>query len=96
MLFRSDSMLNETKMRCLYDYFDSQDCFPGIDLSGGVCYFLWNKDYSGKCRIKSIRDSHVSEMERCLLESGNTSFIRFNEAVSILQKVKEVKENSFS
>jgi len=91
-----ESMLSDSKISHLVDYFDSEDCFPGIDLSGGVCYFLWDRDYNGKCEVKTIRNGAESVMERVLIEKGNNSFIRFNEAISILRKVQSKNENSFS
>lgn len=36
--FRNE-MLHDKSICKLVDYFDSNDCFPGVDLSGGVCYF---------------------------------------------------------
>ena len=92
-----DSMLQDNKITRLIDYFDSQDCFPGIDISGGVCYFLWDKKYDDKCEIITYRSGNKSIMNRHLSQSENSkSFIRFNEAVSILQKVQEQNEISFS
>ncbi len=92
-----DSMLQDNKITRLIDYFDSQDCFPGIDISGGVCYFLWDKKYDGKCEIITYRSGNKSTMQRHLSQTENSkSFIRFNEAVSILQKVEEHNELSFS
>ncbi len=41
-----DEMLNDRRIRNLHDYFNAADCFPGVDISGGVCYFLWHKDKS--------------------------------------------------
>ena len=41
--FRANIM-NDTRMRVLYDYASSDYCFPGVDISGGICYFLWDKD----------------------------------------------------
>ncbi len=92
--FRSE-MLNDKSIRVLVDYFDSTECFPGVDISGGVCYFLWNRNEKGDCLIKSFRGSNVSEMERPLLETGSDTFVRFNEAISILRKVQTKKESSF-
>ena len=82
-----DNMLNDNHISHLIDYFDSSECFPGIDLSGGVCYFLWNKDKVGYCEVTSIKQGKRSTLTRPLLEKGCDTFIRFNESVSILNKV---------
>jgi hypothetical protein len=92
-----DSMLQENKIKRLIDYFDSQDCFPGIDISGGVCYFLWDNNYNGKCEIVTHRNGNKSTMDRYLSQSySSKSFIRFNEAISILQKIQGFNEIAFS
>ena len=90
--FRND-MLKDQRVRVLIDYFDATECFPGIDLSGGVCYFMWNRDNKGQCRVVNIRKGQSIERERYL--GGNDTFIRFNQAVSIVEKVKERKEKQF-
>ena len=82
-----DNMLNDNHITHLVDYFDSTECFPDIDLSGGVCYFLWCKDKVGKCEVTSIKQGKRSILARPLLERGCDTFIRFNESVSILNKV---------
>lgn len=91
-----DNMLNDKHISTLVDYFDSTECFPGVDLSGGVCYFLWNQDYSGPCKIRSIINGQTTETERFLLEKGDDSFVRFNAAIEIWHKVKAQCEQSFS
>lgn len=89
-----DSMLNDDRVRCLVDFFDATDCFPGIDISGGVCYFLWNRDNRGKCVVKNVKGKDTNETERFLSEYS--SFIRFNGAVSIMNKINKRKEEIFS
>lgn len=90
-----DSMLHDNHIRTLVDYFDSTDCFPGVDISGGICYFLWDRDNPGDCRVVSYRDGKESVMERPLLSENDETFIRFNEAVTIIDKVKSAKESLF-
>ena len=82
-----DNMLNDNHITQLVDYFDSSECFPGIDLSGGVCYFLWDRDKTGLCNVTSIRQGVRTTLTRPLLEKGCDTFIRFNESVSIFNKV---------
>ena len=95
--FRKD-MLSDNRLKVIVDYPDATECFTnGIDLSGGVCYFLWDKDYHGNCRVSSIQNGkEKSTMFRPLLENNCDTFIRFNEAVPILHKIQSFKEKSFS
>ena len=93
--FRKE-MLQDKSLRRIVDYPDSTECFPGIDLSGGICYFLWERDSHGDCMITTIASGKVSTMQRPLLEEDAETFIRFNEAIPILRKVKKLKEKSFS
>ena len=90
------TMLHDGRIRTLVDFFDSTDCFPGVDISGGICYFLWDRDNNGKCKVISFRDGKESVLTRPLLEENEDTFIRFNEAVNIVNKVKGKKEISFS
>lgn len=90
-----EKMINDKRIKTLVDYFDASECFPGIDLSGGICYFLWDRDYNGECNIISHLNGKYSEQTRPLLEKGYSSFIRFNEAVSILRKIDVKKEPKF-
>ncbi len=93
--FRTE-MLHDSRISKIVDYFDSNECFPGVDISGGVCYFLWEKEHSGQCEVTGIRSGEKSVLNRNLLEKGTDTFIRFNEAISILKKVQQSQEKSFS
>ncbi len=87
-------MLKDDRLRYLIDFFDATDCFPGIDISGGVCYFLWDRENKGKCLVRNIRGDKVDEMHRYLSEFS--SFIRFNKAISIIEKIKGKREKDFA
>ena len=40
--FRSE-MIADTRIRELHDYLNASDCFGnGVEIKGGVCYFLWD------------------------------------------------------
>lgn len=88
-----DEMLKDNRIRQIHDYIDANDCFPGVQIKGGVCYFLWNRDNPGQCKVTSYNKNQIiSSIERPLLEKGAEVFIRFNEAISILNKVKKFNE----
>lgn len=92
-----DEMLKDNRIRHIVDYPEAIDCFPGVQIKGGVCYFLWDRDNRGECKVVTSRKgSFVSEMTRPLLEEDCDTFIRFNEAISILNKVKKFNEKSLS
>tara|TARA_R110002073_G_scaffold325028_3_gene503468 strand:+ start:932 stop:2434 length:1503 start_codon:yes stop_codon:yes gene_type:complete len=92
-----ESMLNDSRIRSITDYPNAVDCFPGVDIAGGVCYFLWEKDSKGECEVRTFQgDKITSVMKRPLLENDNNVFIRFNPAISILRKIKKHNESSFS
>lgn len=89
-----DTMMKDDRLIKLVDYFDSTECFPGVDISGGICYFLWNKNKHSDCEIVSIQKGVAKTMIRPLLEENCETFIRFHEAVSIIRKIKLFNEKS--
>lgn len=92
-----DEMLHDDRIRVLHDYPESIDCFAGVEIQGGVCYFLWDRDHRGNCSVTTHNKSTEDfAYERPLLEKGCNTFIRYNKSVSILRKVQGIKEDSFS
>ena len=81
-----ESMLKDKRISTLVDYADSRECFPGVDIAGGVCYFLWEKNYSGKCRVVNFKKGKSTESIRHLNEFD--SFIRDASAVDIVQNIQ--------
>ena len=82
-----DEMLNDTSIRTLVDYTDSEECFPGVDIAGGVCYFLWDRDNKGTCKIVNHTAQGLYESTRFLNYDG--VFIRYGQSLSIIEKVKD-------
>lgn len=91
--FRNE-MLHDKSIRFIHDFPEASDCFSGVQIKGGVCYFLWDRDNQGDCTIVTHRGSNESKPEtRPLLEKNCDTFIRYNEAVDILHKIQNVDED---
>ena len=92
-----DEMLHDNRISELHDFNSASDCFSNVEIKGGVCYFLWKRDYHGNCKVVTHSGNEIiSEMTRPLLEENSDVFIRHNKAISILHKVQKFKERSFS
>lgn len=92
-----DEMLHDNRLKVIHDFPLAEDCFPGKRIAGGVCHFLWKRDYNGECDVYSHSKNKISShMKRPLLEKGANTFIRINEAISILRKVQDFNEVSFA
>ncbi len=82
-------MIGDKRLRAIVDYPDSKDCFAGVDISGGVNYFLWDRDHPGECEFVSNHDGKKTSCVRNLDEFA--IFPRYNEALSIIHKIVERK-----
>ncbi len=82
--FRGE-MLNDDRIRKIVDFEDSSDIFPGVSVAGGICYFLWERDYKGPCEIVNMYSGVEAVSERRLNEFN--TFIRHGQAVPIIRKV---------
>ena len=85
-----DEMLHDSSIREIHDYPEASDCFSGVQIKGGICYFLWDRDHKGDCTVYTHRADRISKPEtRPLLEKDCDTFIRYNEAVDILHKIRD-------
>ncbi len=83
-----DEMLHDRGLRVIHDYPEASDCFSGVQIKGGVSFFLWERDTKGDCLVFSHKGNNVDgPAMRPLLEKDCDTFIRYNEAISILHKV---------
>lgn len=92
-----DEMLMCNKFRVIHDFEDSKSCFPGVEIKGGVNYFLWDREYSGVCQYYF----HSANNEEALcrtdyLDTTKTGIIvRDPNAYSIISKIKSVEGEYF-
>ena len=91
-----NAMLADRQMKLIYDYADSKDCFSsGVDIPGGICYFLWEKGHNGDCTVTNmLKRGETVTAVRPLIEY--TTFIRQNRAVNIVKKVLAHNEKLMS
>ena len=85
--FRED-MIHDKRITKLVDYANSRDCFTGVDIAGGVCYFLWERDAKRVCEVTNKNANDSNTLKRSLDEFGDV-FIRSNESIDIIHKVVE-------
>lgn len=86
--FRVD-MLNETHLDLIVDFPNPKDCFPTANISGGVCYFRWNRNaHSPQTQFINVINGKVVSAIRQLNEFMKYDiFPRYNDALSIIHKV---------
>ena len=89
--FRS-GMLADRHITRLVDYQNAKDCFPGVSLGGGVCYFLWEKNREADCVITNVLSGREITLERPLDQFP--VFVRYNDSIGIIQKVQAKAEKS--
>jgi site-specific DNA-methyltransferase (adenine-specific) len=85
-----EAMLHDKQVRTLFDYVDTHDCFPSVDVAGGVCHFLRDRAYDGLCDFVSCRANSKQTTTRNLGESE--VLIRHQQELSIISKIQ--KENT--
>jgi site-specific DNA-methyltransferase (adenine-specific) len=86
-----EQMLESRNFRNLVDFPDAADLFPSVQIKGGVCYFLWDEKYDGPCEIKMVQSGMDSETTQRFLGEHGDVFVRFNEALPILEKIQSTK-----
>jgi site-specific DNA-methyltransferase (adenine-specific) len=81
-----ERMLHDRHVRVLVDFLDASDAFPGVDIAGGLSYFLWDREYEGDCSVTTIhRGEVVGPISRKLDEFD--VFVRHAPSVAILHKI---------
>lgn len=87
------SMLEDKRIRNLIDFPVASEIFAGVEIKGGVCYFLWERDNEGTCKVTNVRGNETfGPFERNLAEFD--IFVRDGRSVEILKKILAFNEPS--
>lgn len=93
--FRKE-MIDDLSIKYFFDYEDAKDIFPGINLDGGVCYFLWDRDYRGKVTYKySSMGGNINTSTRYLKNEFSNTVIRDARQNTIIEKALSLNEDRF-
>jgi site-specific DNA-methyltransferase (adenine-specific) len=80
-----EEMLTDNRIRKIVDFENSNEVFPGVDVAGGICYFLWEKDNQGLCEVINYSGGSKVNSERALNEFP--ILIRQSQAIPIIRKI---------
>ena len=86
-------MLADRHIKELHDFPNTDDCFPGVNIRGGVCYFLWDRNYDNSVagvRVVTHEGENYTEVQRPLKYKDLDIFVRQQKALSILEKVSRI------
>jgi len=86
-----ERILSDSNIKVLCDIPNTADCFPGVNIAGGICYFLRDRTYKGMCEVRNLKDGNMVSSKTRLL-SQFPYFVRNNTALSIIEKVRNQKE----
>lgn len=71
-----DNMINDTRIRVLHDFLNASDCFgTGVEIKGGVCYFLWDRDDKGVCSVNTHSHEGIISNAKRYLKIGDNDVL---------------------
>ncbi|MBI2258085.1 MAG: Eco57I restriction-modification methylase domain-containing protein [Flavobacteriia bacterium] len=86
-----DEMLNDKRIAILHDFLNPEEVFPNTNIRGGICYFLWDNNYDNEINLTKVFTHKAGEKTTVVLRSlksgDSQTFVRYNDAVSIIEKV---------
>ena len=91
-----DEMLLNNHLSEIHDFADANSCFSGVEIKGGVSYFLWNEDTVKNCKyVYEGIDGSISTRTGKLDPFDAGVIIRQPYAHSILNKIINIEGDYF-
>jgi site-specific DNA-methyltransferase (adenine-specific) len=89
-----ERMIKDRRLRRIVDNPKLFDCFPGVEIKGGVNYFLWDCDHDGDCEFSTRIDGEITSTTTRDLRDGDGVLMRDNKAASLVAKVRAQTEST--
>lgn len=86
-----EDMITCNHISHITDYLDASECFPGVDIKGGVNYFLYESAYVGECKHLICNSGEINTKTGFLNDSGTGIIIRDVYAEGIISKISSVE-----
>jgi hypothetical protein len=90
--FRNE-MLNDKCIAILHDFLNPEEVFPNTNIRGGICFFVRDSNYNNQTSLTKVfthkSGSETTSVLRSLLSGESETFVRHNEAVSIIEKLNK-------
>lgn len=83
-----ERMIKDRRLRSIVDNPKLFDCFPGVEIKGGVNYFLWDRDHDGDCEFSTRVDGVITSTSTRDLRDGDGVVMRDNRAATLVAKVR--------
>ena len=90
-----DKMIRGNHFIEMHDHLDANDCFAGVEIKGGVNYFLYSPSYTGICRYVLHQGDKMSTRNNYLDVIGAGIVIRDSMALEIIEKVVSIEGKYF-
>lgn len=87
-----ERMIADRRLRTIVDNPKLFDCFPGVEIKGGVSYFLWDREHDGDCEFSTRISGQIVSTDNRDLRMGDGVLIRDNRAMSVIEKAGKVEE----
>ena len=92
-----EAMCNDKHLKELHDFENAEDCFAGVHIDSGVCYFLLDETYNGETNYTyHSKDGVTITHKRAMKTEYSNAVIRDYRLISILDKIKTHNEAKFS
>lgn len=85
-----EAMIADRRLRAIVDNPKLFDCFPGVEIKGGVNYFLWDRDHDGDCEFSTRIDGNIISTAVRDLRDGQGVLVRDNRAGSVIASVRRL------
>lgn len=92
-----EAMCNDKHLKELHDFENAEDCFAGVHIDSGVCYFLLDETYNGETNYTyHSKNGATITHKRTMKTEYSNAVIRDYRLISILDKIKTHNEAKFS